>query len=210
MATLARRPRKRGPFRCEDCGTEDAALAQSSRAKVCAGCWRVRKNDANKRWHAGHRAENNAKSTARYQANAPAICAATRDACRAYARRRRVENPEAVRAASRRWVEANPGRAAAITRAWARAHPEFFRRAAKVRRARLRGAATTLTDVQWVAIVTAFNGACAYCLRTDRPVTQDHMVPISRGGPHSAENVIPACGSCNSSKGNRRMFTMLG
>ena len=29
----------------------------------------------------------------------------------------------------------------------------------------------------------------------------DHVVPLSRGGKHEIENLLPACRSCNSSKG---------
>lgn len=207
MATLPRGPRKRGPFKCEDCGTVEGA--HSPKSKVCEACWRTRKNAANARWHHAHKAANNAKATARYRANAEAICAATREACREYARKRRRENPEAARAASRRWSAKNPGRMAAICRAYAKANPEVFRRAARLRRARKAMVATTLTNAEWTEALAVFNGACAYCLRADRPLTQDHMVPISRGGPHSLENIVPACGPCNSRKGDRSMFTML-
>ncbi|MDB4875733.1 MAG: hypothetical protein JWM41_2179 [Gemmatimonadetes bacterium] len=30
----------------------------------------------------------------------------------------------------------------------------------------------------------------------------DHVIPISRGGSHTRENVVPACRSCNSKKGD--------
>lgn len=31
-------------------------------------------------------------------------------------------------------------------------------------------------------------------------LTMDHVVPISKGGKTTIDNVIPACSSCNSSK----------
>jgi len=31
----------------------------------------------------------------------------------------------------------------------------------------------------------------------------DHVVPLIRGGRHSVGNIIPACRSCNSSKGGK-------
>ncbi|MFN8509006.1 MAG: HNH endonuclease [Deinococcaceae bacterium] len=44
--------------------------------------------------------------------------------------------------------------------------------------------------------------ACQYCgKKTD--LTLDHVVPRSRGGPHTWENVVTACRSCNQRKGNR-------
>ena len=42
---------------------------------------------------------------------------------------------------------------------------------------------------------------CLYCGSTDR-ITADHVIPITKGGTHSIGNLVPACLSCNSSKGN--------
>lgn len=40
---------------------------------------------------------------------------------------------------------------------------------------------------------------CVYCGRVAD--TMDHVVPVSKGGTNDAENLVPACSSCNSSKG---------
>ena len=34
-------------------------------------------------------------------------------------------------------------------------------------------------------------------------LTMDHITPISKGGAHTASNIVPACQSCNSKKNNR-------
>lgn len=47
------------------------------------------------------------------------------------------------------------------------------------------------------------NYRCQYCGRTDQPLTIDHILPRSRGGEYSWENLITACPRCNSKKGNR-------
>lgn len=44
---------------------------------------------------------------------------------------------------------------------------------------------------------------CQYCGRSDRPLTLDHILPKSRGGEESWENLITACRPCNSIKGDR-------
>jgi len=44
---------------------------------------------------------------------------------------------------------------------------------------------------------------CQYCGKTDLPLTIDHIIPRSRGGEYSWENLITACPPCNSKKGNR-------
>jgi len=55
------------------------------------------------------------------------------------------------------------------------------------------------------AIFLRDNYTCAYCgqLVTDRTATIDHIVPKSRGGEWSWENLITCCSSCNQMKGNK-------
>jgi 5-methylcytosine-specific restriction endonuclease McrA len=49
------------------------------------------------------------------------------------------------------------------------------------------------------------NFQCQYCGRTDQPMTIDHIVPRSKGGEDSWENLITACPACNTKKGNRTL-----
>lgn len=65
-----------------------------------------------------------------------------------------------------------------------------------------------LTDVQWVALQTAWGG-CAYCGKESGALQRDCMLPISRGGRYTLLNVVPACGSCNSSKCNTEVTTWM-
>ena len=44
---------------------------------------------------------------------------------------------------------------------------------------------------------------CQYCGARDQPLSIDHVVPRSRGGTDTWENVTTACLSCNVRKGNR-------
>jgi 5-methylcytosine-specific restriction endonuclease McrA len=71
------------------------------------------------------------------------------------------------------------------------------------RRARLAQADVrvfTLND--WRRLILRYGGQCAYCHEV-RPLTLDHVVPLARGGRHAVGNIVPACGSCNSSKNAR-------
>ena len=43
---------------------------------------------------------------------------------------------------------------------------------------------------------------CQYCGSRDR-LTLDHVLPKSRGGPDTWENLVAACVPCNNRKGNR-------
>jgi 5-methylcytosine-specific restriction endonuclease McrA len=71
----------------------------------------------------------------------------------------------------------------------------------RTRRARMKGVFADLTTEQWREIKASYNQRCAYC-HERKPLTQDHVIPISKGGPHSAWNIVPACRSCNSRKHN--------
>lgn len=44
---------------------------------------------------------------------------------------------------------------------------------------------------------------CAYCGKSDGNLTIDHIVPKSKGGKDTWDNLIAACTVCNNKKGNR-------
>ncbi|RNM14695.1 HNH endonuclease [Nocardioides pocheonensis] len=77
------------------------------------------------------------------------------------------------------------------------------RRARAVRRRRRRMAAVEhdLSAAQW-SLLQELWGGCAYCGASDRPLQRDCVLPISRGGRYTLDNIVPACGSCNASKCN--------
>lgn len=45
------------------------------------------------------------------------------------------------------------------------------------------------------------NGCCQYC-GIDRDLTLDHLVPRSKGGKSTWNNLVTACKACNAKKGN--------
>ena len=66
-----------------------------------------------------------------------------------------------------------------------------------IRRAK---AGEPLTESQWETIKKAYEYRCAYCKRKVKVLTQDHIIPVSKGGLTEIGNIVPACRSCNSSK----------
>ena len=74
-------------------------------------------------------------------------------------------------------------------------------KAARRRQRRMDGVEHDLSDEQWAALKVAWAG-CAYCGATDTPMQRDCVLPISRGGRYTLDNVVPACRSCNTSKCN--------
>jgi len=50
---------------------------------------------------------------------------------------------------------------------------------------------------------------CVYCGEQSSRLTIDHCKPIAMGGKHVADNLIPCCKSCNSSKGTKDLSDWL-
>lgn len=44
---------------------------------------------------------------------------------------------------------------------------------------------------------------CQYCGKHSRELTLDHVIPRSRGGQSTWENLVACCRACNGKKGNR-------
>ena len=88
-------------------------------------------------------------------------------------------------------------------------HPEIYRVAASKRRHKKANIECTLTAKEWLEILQLFNNCCAYCLRSSVELTIDHMYPFVKHGNGNAENCIPSCMECNSSKSGGSMFYML-
>lgn len=82
----------------------------------------------------------------------------------------------------------------------------------RIRRRRMRlneAVIRDLTAEQWQERLEEFDYHCAYCWASGVKLTQDHLIPISRGGHHTIDNIVPACTPCNSRKKNRSMLEVL-
>lgn len=55
------------------------------------------------------------------------------------------------------------------------------------------------TPEEWRALCDRFDNRCVRC-GSPGPLTIDHVIPVSRGGANSIDNLQPLCGPCNSSK----------
>jgi 5-methylcytosine-specific restriction endonuclease McrA len=66
-------------------------------------------------------------------------------------------------------------------------------------------AGSGVSEQEWGALLNKYHHCCAYCF-SDKHIGMDHVVPIARGGPDVASNVVPCCRECNSSKGSRTVL----
>jgi len=76
------------------------------------------------------------------------------------------------------------------------------------RRYRARKVGATILPVNEAAIYARDGYRCVYC-GAQEDLTLDHIVPLSKGGTHSEDNLVVACRSCNASKGNRSLLEWL-
>jgi hypothetical protein len=91
----------------------------------------------------------------------------------------------------------------ALRNKYAQEHPEHRWLAHIQRRARRWGCKVfTATYADWLDVLQAHAFTCHYCKTDEKKLTIDHKVPFSRGGEHTKDNIVPACGPCNSSKRN--------
>jgi 5-methylcytosine-specific restriction endonuclease McrA len=175
---------------------------------------RARKSKLSKARYTANRDKILADSAARYAAH-PEIAAARQKAhperCRANYARYVLANPEEVHLGacrrSAKWRKTHPETVRIGRTRWNRQHPEKVQLMHAKRRL-LKYDNTPLdemlTSTEWLAILAEANGHCAYCGK-EAKLTLDHVIPLSKGGKHNANNVVPACAHCNGSKGNKTL-----
>lgn len=173
--------------------------------------------------HIRNRDKRLADKRVRYAANPEADRARSRgwatanpDKVREKRRAWRLNNPEKVRLKKQRYHKSHKGEIASkraartaqirVARsAWVEKNREHVRRKNSARHARKMGASGYHTATEFRTLCEAREWRCAYCkcqLDT-KSVTEDHRIPLSRGGSDSIDNIAPCCAQCNSSKGPR-------
>jgi len=110
-----------------------------------------------------------------------------------------IANKESVKEQAKRYRKNHIERCRETEKIYRKEHAEELKIKSQARKARTLSLPHTLTTSQWELIKLRFNRKCAYCNK-ELPLTQDHLVPISKGGEYTHNNIIPACGACNSSK----------
>lgn len=81
-----------------------------------------------------------------------------------------------------------------------RAHPEWSRAAAKNKDAKRQGATGTVSAKEWMELLERYKHSCCAC-GSKESVVQSHVVPFSKGGSHTIDNLQPLCLPCLYGKG---------
>lgn len=124
--------------------------------------------------------------------------------------RRRAANVEHHREQERKWNAAHSASRRQTTKKWYRANPEKVRLMRQKRRTAKRHLPFTFTAEDWQCALGWWRGVCAYCgkpqgLLAHTKLCQDHFIPLAHQEtcPGTVpQNILPACMSCNSSKGD--------
>ena len=172
--------------RCQVCGKEYRPA--SSNQKYCSECGPAAKAEVHKTCSTRWNKENQEKA-------------------RAADAKYRLANPEKHKVCDSRWHWENLEKARAADAKFRRANRE--KRAVSYNKWRTLKYTNTpigemLMSTEWLAILAEAAGHCHYCDK-EAKLTLDHVIPLSKGGKHSADNVVAACGHCNSSKGNKTL-----
>lgn len=190
--------------RCSKCG-EEKALAEFGKHKrrrdgidtFCVDCRRAENRERMRRWRERNRE--------RYLAQSRKDNAALKQRDPDYKRRWYERNAEKERLRSREVMRESRAKNPQAERERKRRYRE--RNAERVKEAEREKTYSRRTKAPYspelAALMTSMvEEPCTYCGAVEE-ITVDHVVPLSRGGKHEADNLAPACSSCNSSKSDR-------
>lgn len=116
-------------------------------------------------------------------------------------RRWREAHPEGNKEKRRRYRIKHPETARASVRTWQLANPEKRRINEHTRRTRLTKAGGSYTQEEWQSLCKKHKDCCLSC-GEHKPLTADHIIPVSKGGSSNIDNIQPLCMTCNSIKGS--------
>jgi len=151
---------------------------------------------------------------------------ANRERRLAYNREYYQKNTEVIKARSKASILANPKANADIHRRWKKANPEACRASQRrryyarwqhcrdldnirthARRVIIKTDRGNYTPAEWQAIKERQGFRCLMCGKQEPEIklTVDHVIPVSKGGLNTADNLAGLCKPCNSKKGTKTL-----
>lgn len=85
-------------------------------------------------------------------------------------------------------------------------HPELVAERNHKRRMKIITNGGNFTAKEWILLCEVNAYLCNIC-RQHKKMTVDHIIPLSKGGINSIENIQPLCATCNRTKGARDKYT---
>lgn len=123
---------------------------------------------------------------------------------RAYDKEYAKRNRGKLSARMKAWRLANPQKHLETIKRYRKAHPEVATANRNLRRARLSGIGGKYTAKEWQSLCKSYDYRCLAC-GEEKPLTVDHVLPISLGGTNTIDNIQPLCRSCNARKHDKHI-----
>lgn len=159
---------------------EEAAARRKASAKACRQRYPEKQRARNEAWKL--------QNPVRAKASAKARADRHREKASLHKKLLYAENPGAIKTRTKNWRLANPLKVRAMN----------SRRRALEKQ-------TQAEKIDFMEILRASNGICGIC---KKPldlfgIEFDHIIPLSKGGPHTRENIQATHSCCNRQKGAR-------
>lgn len=128
------------------------------------------------------------------------------------------KNKDAITKSNEQWRKANKEKVREFQRIWRQNHPEIFRASRRRRRIKEKNIISTpYTESQVISTYGINCNICGLAIDFNAPrqtgkkgwengLHIDHLIPISKYGPDTLENVRPTHGLCNIKKSSKIVY----
>lgn len=86
-----------------------------------------------------------------------------------------------------------------MVKSYQKAHPEISTKNRLRRDFHIQENGGNFSAEEWFDLCDKYDNICL-CCRQSKPLTVDHIIPLSKGGTNDISNIQPLCISCNSKK----------
>lgn len=165
-------------------------LSRDGYDSICNEC----RNTSSREWRAKNKQRVQELNREFYEAN--------REERLKYHRQYRQTHKQYFKEQMQKFRQENPNYNRDYMRQWGRANPDKIRAKDNARRAFKIGKPDSFTSAEWKALKERYNYTCLRCGRREPEIklTADHIIPISKGGAGTIDNIQPLCKPCNSAK----------
>lgn len=157
---------------------------------MCFEC----KNENSRKWRANNKEKVQQLNRLHHSKN--------REQRNEYHRQYRQRHPDYFRHKMQEFRQNNPDYHRKLMRRWSRANASKIKAKDNRRRAFKMGKVNSFTAQEWDDLKERYDYTCLRCGRTepDIKLTADHIIPISKNGRGTIDNIQPLCGQCNTAK----------
>ncbi len=114
------------------------------------------------------------------------------------------KNPNYFKEYMKEYRENNKERLSLQSKEYRKNRPEQTNARKQRRRAKLLEVGGSYSAKEWNELKRKYGNLCL-CCREEKPLTVDHVIPLSKGGTNDIDNIQPLCVSCNSRKGTKEI-----